>query len=156
MTSIKEIESGLPGTQGPADAQKEPALTAAEKALLDVLKDPNTWPLSVAKISTLAGISRQTYYNAFASDDFKKAYDNVIERIMKQHELPVIMNVLQKGEDPDQKSHHWAQMSLKMMGRLEEKGNRPTQINVVFNVRRPKVEIKADEKVIDMKVEDEE
>src|SRR5574341_1303252 len=65
---------------------------------------------------------------------------------VKNDKLPLsekegaLHNVLEKAKDPGVKAHHWAQMALRMMGRLDAASQKPAQINVVFtNVVRPKV-----------------
>jgi hypothetical protein len=122
-------------------------LTKAQLALLDTLADPRVISLDVTQICKLANITRATYYNAFKDSDFLVALEQSMQELLIRNESHVLHNVINKAKDPAEKNQHWAHMVLKMRGRLEEKQNKPAQITVNFNVKRP--DIVVDAKVID-------
>lgn len=143
MEPIKNTVNELApaGTQVPVVQNDKLLLSEKEGALLSVLADPTVLQLDITKICKLAGISRPTYYAAFKNENFRKALEEQTQIVLKRSELPVVHNVLEKAKDPTVKAHHWAQMALRMMGRLDAASQKPAQINVVFtNVIRPKVE----------------
>ncbi len=140
---LLEQKQGLSsGENFPAATTDKQALTKSEENLLKVLADPAVLALDISKICKVAEISRPTYYAAFKNQNFIKALEAQTQIVLKEAELPVIHNVLGKAKDPEVKSHHWAQMALKMMGRLKESASKPALINVVFtNVERPKIAV---------------
>src|SRR5574341_516280 len=126
------------GTNVPEVKNDKLPLSEKEGALLNVLADPSVLQLDITKICKLAGISRPTYYAAFKNESFRKALEEQTQIVLKRSELPVVHNVVEKAKDPGVKAHHWAQMALRMMGRLDAASQKPAQINVVFTnvVRR--------------------
>ena len=125
-------------------------LTKNERALLEVLRDPKAVHLPVAKIAELAGISRQTYYNAFQNPDFVAVVRQEVINKASARSLAVVETVLDKATDPEEKSHHWARMALELVGfvgpRQRQESSSP-QIRIVFNVDRPGMD---GEKVIEI------
>ena len=109
----------------------------APERLSRILKDPSCIILSVSKICKLADISRPTYYNLFKDTDFVRKVEQEAQELLLRNDLPVLHNITEKAKNPETKSHHWAQMFMKMRGRLSDQPVKPAQIKVVFNVNRP-------------------
>lgn len=129
-------------------------LTKAQLALLETLQDPRVVELDVTQICKLANITRGTYYASFKDKDFLTALEATVQEILVRNEPAVIHNVISKAKDPSQKNQHWAQMVLKMRGRMEEKSAKPAQVVVNFTgVIRPVIKVSEDQKVIDVEAE---
>lgn len=130
-------------------------LTKAQLALIETLQDPRVMGLDVTQICKLANITRGTYYAAFKDKDFLTALEAAMQELLVSNEPAILHNVISKAKDPSQKNQHWAQMVLKMRGRLEEKSQKPAQVVVNFQgVIRPIIKVDSTEKVIDVVAED--
>ncbi len=120
-------------------------LTPSQERLLDTLRDPACQLLDVTKLCKLASITRQTYYDAFKNENFLKALEAELQTYRSMNEFQVMHNVVRQAVTG--KNHHFAQMFLKMQGRLEERTSKPAVVQVNFNVQRPP-------KVVEVKKED--
>ncbi len=138
-------------------AIKKIKLTESQEKLLEVLKDAKSLTMTVSAIIAEAGISRQTYYNAFEDDNFVAALESAKQIMLNANEFKVLHNIVNKASDPAVNSHHWAMMVEKMRGRLEEQARKPAVVQVVFNnVKRPQIDITPNKVVVNGEIEEEE
>ncbi len=153
----KESSSVLAPTDNSVPSTKKINLTEAQTKLLEVLRDPKSLDMTVSAIIAAAGISRQTYYNAFEDDNFVAALESAKQIMLNAQEFAVLHNVVKKATDPKVNSHHWSQMVMKMRGRLEEEARKPAVVQVIFNnVKRPQIDITPNKVIINDEVEEDE
>lgn len=70
--------------------QTEYAPTEAEEKLLEVLLDPDHRHKKKAELCRLAGICRQTYYDAFAKPEFVALYEERTKALVRPAIAPII------------------------------------------------------------------
>lgn len=72
--------------------------TTKEKALLEVLLNPNHRNKSKTKICELAGCTRNIYYNAFAKPEFVEYYKSMCKSLIEEALAPTVNAFIQEAK----------------------------------------------------------
>jgi hypothetical protein len=101
--------------------------TTAEQKLLEVLLNPEYRQLNKTEICQQAGVSRQTYYDAFKKPEFVAYYEAQSRDLVREAVGPVLNAFLKAAKDG---SYPHGKVILEMAGMYAEAKN----LNVTANV----------------------
>jgi len=109
--------------------------TEKEKALLETLINPDYRMKSITDICKAAKCSRNTYYDAFAKEEFVEIYKELSESIVKQSIAPVINAFVREAK---RGSFNHGKVLLEMAGLYNKKDDDDTKtINLIHSIPRP-------------------
>jgi hypothetical protein len=102
-------------------------LTRSERALLEVLLNPENRMKSVANICKIAKIDRSTYYRAFQKPDFVEIYKQQAIDLVKQSVAPIINTFIREAQ---RGSFQHGKILLEMAGVYSENLKLSADVNV--------------------------
>jgi len=102
-------------------------LTKSERALLEVLLNPENRMKSVADICKIAKIDRSTYYRAFQKPDFVEIYKQQAIDLVKQSVAPIINTFIREAQ---RGSFQHGKILLEMAGVYSENLKLSADVNV--------------------------
>ena len=112
--------------------------TEKEKNLLEILINPDYRMKSITDICKAAKCSRNTYYDAFAKEEFVKIYKEMSESLVKQAIAPVINAFVREAQ---RGSFNHGKVLLEMAGLYNKKDDDDNKtINIVHSIPRPQYE----------------
>jgi hypothetical protein len=98
--------------------QTEYQLTEKEKALLEVLLNPEYRTKSITDVCKIANCTRSTYYEAFSKPGFKAIYEERTKELIKQSIGPVVNSFVREAI---RGSFQHGKVILEMAGLYSEK-----------------------------------
>lgn len=109
--------------------------TEKEKALLEILINPDYRMKSITDICKAAKCTRNIYYTAFEKPEFVKLYKELSESIVQQSIAPVINAFVREAK---RGSFNHGKVLLEMAGLYNKKDDDDTKtINLIHSVPRP-------------------
>ena len=109
--------------------------TEKEKALLEILINPDYRMKSITDICKAAKCTRNIYYTAFEKPEFVKLYKELSESIVQQSIAPVINAFVREAQ---RGSFQHGKVLLEMAGLYNKKDDDDTKtINLIHSIPRP-------------------
>lgn len=109
--------------------------TEKEKALLEILINPDYRMKSITDICKAAKCTRNIYYTAFEKPEFVKLYKELSESIVQQSIAPVINAFVREAK---RGSFNHGKVLLEMAGLYNKKDDDDTKtINLIHSIPRP-------------------